>query len=162
LYTNNQPISINEGETIAQVTVFDVARYFIARSNDSEDEGISHLKLQKLIYYAQGYHLALYDTPLFQEEIYAWMHGPVCPDVYRKYKANKANPILEPSDDDFTKIFNQNQIELLDEIYSVLGRFAAWKLRDLTHAEPTWKNHEADASVIPHDEMREYFKTRLN
>nr|WP_293017994.1 type II toxin-antitoxin system antitoxin SocA domain-containing protein [Moorena sp. SIO3I8] len=33
------------------------------------------MKLQKLLYYAQSLHLALYDQPLFDEEIQAWRSG---------------------------------------------------------------------------------------
>ena len=153
---------VKKERCMAQVTAFDVARYFIALSNDSEDEGISNLKLQKLLYYAQGYHLAIYDKPLFNEDIEAWLHGPVCPEVYRKYKSNKENPIFAPSEDDFSQIFTVEQMGLLDEVYYVFGQFAAWKLRDMTHEEIPWKNHEADAGIILHDEMRQYFKTRLN
>ncbi|NTW54251.1 MAG: SocA family protein [Chlorobaculum sp.] len=140
----------------------DVARYFIALSAGSDEEGISNMKLQKLIYYAQGYHLALHDTPLFAEPIEAWMHGPVCPEVYHRYKAFKSAPIYAPSEDDFTAIFSPEQIELLDEVYEVFGQFAAWKLRDMTHEETPWRYHEKNASVIPHDEMRNHFKTSLN
>lgn len=143
-------------------TALDVARYFIALSAGSDEEGISNMKLQKLIYYAQGYHLALHNTPLFPEPIEAWMHGPVCPEVYHRYKGFKSAPIYAPSEDDFAAIFSPEQIELLDEVYEVFGQFAAWKLREMTHEEAPWKNHEKNASVIPHDEMRNHFKTRLN
>jgi uncharacterized phage-associated protein len=145
-----------------KTTAYDVARYFIALGTGSEDEGMSNMKLQKLIYYAQGYHLAIHDTPFFNEPIEAWMHGPVCPDVYRKYKGNGSAPINAPCEDDFASIFSAEQIELLNEVYFVFGQFAAWKLREMTHEEPPWQNHEKDASIIPHDEMKEYFKTRLN
>ena len=148
--------------TIKKITAYDIARYFITCGIDSEEEGISNLKLQKLVYYAQGYHLALYDFPFFDEPIQAWRHGPVCPDVYQKYKSYGARPITEHNDEDFTKTFTKDHLDLLDEVYSVFGQFAVWKLRDMTHEEEPWKNHEALAEEIPQEEMRLYFKTRLN
>lgn len=148
--------------TIKKITACDIARYFITCGIDSEEEGISNLKLQKLVYYAQGYHLALYDLPFFDEPIHAWRHGPVCPVVYHKYKSYGASSITESIDEDFTTIFTTVQLELLVEVYSVFGQFAAWKLRDMTHEEEPWKNHEAMVEEIPKEEMKLYFKTRLN
>lgn len=59
------------------LTCFDVADYFLTQSNEtqSNDENsgdfLSNLKLQKLVYYAQGFSLALLNRPLFNEEIEA-------------------------------------------------------------------------------------------
>ncbi len=55
----------------------DAAKYFLAQTSEDAGDLISNLKLQKLLYYAQGFHLALYDEPLFPEAIEAWTHGPV-------------------------------------------------------------------------------------
>ncbi len=74
--------------------VEDVAKYFIARSDDSQSgELISNLKLQKLLYYAQGLHLALHDRPLFDASIVKWTHGPVVEDIYRRYKSHGSSGI---------------------------------------------------------------------
>lgn len=63
------------------LTANDIAKYFLALSNNEESgELISNLKLQKLLHYAQGFYLALYDQPLFHEPIEAWAHGAVIPD----------------------------------------------------------------------------------
>ena len=51
-------------------------------------EGITHLKLQKLIYYARGISLGMYGKPLFLEKIEAWQHGPVVREVYNFYCPN--------------------------------------------------------------------------
>ncbi len=61
----------------------DISAYFIDYAYRGEEYGelISNLKLQKLLYYAQGFHLALYDKLLFSEDIEAWQHGPVVRDV---------------------------------------------------------------------------------
>lgn len=141
-------------------TVSDVAAYFVQRGTEAEDTGMSNLKLQKLIYYAQGYHLAVYDEPLFPEAIEAWPHGPVCPQVYHKYKHNGRGPI-EDTVEVLPDAFEAPQIELLDEVYEVFGQFSAWKLRDMTHEESPWKDHEANASEIPADALRRHFVTRV-
>ena len=47
-------------------------------------EGLTHLKIQKLLYYADGINLAITGKPLFEDKIYAWPHGPVIKNVYEK------------------------------------------------------------------------------
>jgi uncharacterized phage-associated protein len=143
------------------VTVFDVANYFLSRANESEDSSISNLKLQKLIYYAQGYHLALFDEPFFPEDFEAWTHGPVCPAVYRSYKRFGAGPIVADVKFEPEK-FSQAQLELLDEIQEVFGQFSAWKLRDMTHEDEPWSAKESTAGIIEKSAMRAFYKKRLN
>jgi len=68
----------------------DVARWFLRR-NDIEDKNggaddITDLKLQKLLYYAQGMSLGMRGTCMFADPIEAWQHGPVVPHVYQIYK----------------------------------------------------------------------------
>ena len=67
------------------LTCFDVADYFLAQCDEDSGDIISNLKLQKLVYYAQGFSLAFFGEALFSEPIEAWMHGPVVPALYRKY-----------------------------------------------------------------------------
>ena len=57
--------------------------------NFSHEHGspVSNLKLQKLLYYAQAWHLAFFGAPLFDEDFEAWVHGPVVPRVFRCYRS---------------------------------------------------------------------------
>jgi uncharacterized phage-associated protein len=143
------------------LTCNDIARYFLAQA-DVEDAGdlISNLKLQKLLYYAQGFHLALYDKPLFGERIMAWTHGPVVPDVYHAYKEYGPGAIPPPNDVDFD-IYDDDTRGLLDEVYNVYGQFSAWKLRNMTHEEPPWKEAAPYSSEITLNSMKAYFKTLI-
>ena len=143
--------------------VSNVANYFLSKTIDEEDSKITNLKLQKLLYYAQGFHLALFEKELFNEPIEAWMHGPVSPDAYQLFKKFGANIIpCDECNEKFDEIFSQEQIELLDEVYNIFGQFSGWKLRDMTHEEPTWINNKDTANEISKDEMKEYFKTRVS
>ena len=56
------------------LTAEDTAAYFLALVEEDEGELMSHLKLQKLCYYAQGFHLAITGYPLFTDRIEAWTH----------------------------------------------------------------------------------------
>ncbi len=68
------------------ICVFDVAEYFLSLADEEAGDFLSNLKLQKLVYYAQGFHLALFNRPLFMAAIHAWQHGPVVPELYHAYK----------------------------------------------------------------------------
>jgi uncharacterized phage-associated protein len=144
------------------LTAQDIAEYFLSRVDPDSGDLISNLKIQKLVYYAQGYHLALNGTPLFREEIEAWEHGPVVPVLYRRYKQHGAGPIPIPESIDIEK-YSEDVRELLEELYQVYSQFSAWKLRDMTHAEPPWVDaySRCPSSVISHSAMQEYFKTQL-
>ena len=62
----------------------EVAKYFIIKAyQDGEVATMTNMKVQKLLYYSQSLHLALFCEPLFDEEIQAWRYGPVCPPAYR-------------------------------------------------------------------------------
>lgn len=63
----------------------DIAKKLIFKAQNDEPNGgekLTNLKLQKLLYYQQGFHLAVFGIPLFNEDVEAWMYGPVVPDVY--------------------------------------------------------------------------------
>ncbi len=143
------------------VNVFDVAKYFLLKGDNEEESGICNLKLQKLLYYAQGFHLALFEEPLFDSPIEAWRHGPVCPEVYHQYKNQGGSLISAPKDFEPSSLFNHEQIAFLDEVYEVFGHRRAWKLRNMTHDEPPWANNEINVNEISQDEMADYFKTRV-
>lgn len=138
----------------------EIAKYFLGKTiDDDEENGISHLKLQKLLYYAQGFYLAIYDKPLFPEIIEAWAHGPVVTTLYQDYKEYGSAPIPCPSEIDYS-IYSEETKELLDDIYNVFGQYSGWKLRDMTHQEPPWRETER-GFTISHEILKKYFKTQL-
>jgi uncharacterized phage-associated protein len=139
---------------------YDVAKCFLFLDDAKEGDGITNMKLQKLIYYAQGYFGAIFDTPLFEDNIEAWIHGPVVPNSYHNYKSFGAGRISYENDFNRQSL-TTDEYELIEEIYNVFGQFSAWKLRDMTHVETPWLNHEQKAEVIPFSEIKDYFKNEL-
>ena len=144
---------------MAILSAGDVAEYFLAQLSEDCGDTISNMKLQKLVYYAQGFSLAALGKPIFSERIKVWAHGPVVPSVWVTYTKHGAGAIPAPDGVSFGK-FTQEQRSLLDEVYRVYGQFSAWKLRNLTHAEPPWRDAPKNG-VITHKALREYFKTQL-
>lgn len=144
-------------------TARQVAHYFLSFTDEEAGEFISNMKLQKLCYYAQGFHLALTGKPLFPESIEAWTHGPVIPALYRSYKGCGAGAIL-PNGGFDPSVFDKDTRALMDEVFEMYGQYSAGKLRNMTHEEAPWKDAYAQApsSEISHQAMTDYFKTLLN
>jgi len=138
----------------------DVANKILAKASKSDtDELICNLKLQKMLYYMQGFHLAFFGTPLFDEEIEAWMYGPVVPSVYHAFKSNGNVGI--PFDGKTIEL-NSDEESLFHEVYRVYGNFSAIGLMKLTHSETPWKSVPTGVgSIIEKDTMRKYFKKRI-
>lgn len=137
----------------------DIANKILAKAtlNDGYGELISNLKLQKLLYYMQGFHLAKFDTPLFEEDIEAWTYGPVVPSVYKKYKGS-GNMGISPKEEPI--VLNEQQEELFDKVFEVYGEFSAIGLMNMTHKETPWMNTSL-SSVISRDIMKDFFKKRF-
>ncbi len=150
---------------IEMPSAYQVAQYIIGFSHEHGDP-ISNLKLQKLLYYAQAWHLALYDAPLFGDPIEAWVHGPVVPSVYGEYKMWSWRPIdVEPEEEDF----DSQARDHLDEVMDVYAGLSAYDLEKLTHQEDPWRNARGDLqpdapsnNVISHEDMRDYYKARVD
>ena len=138
-------------------SAIEVARYFAhIAANYEEPEHLTNLHIQKFLYYAQGFHLAMHSgDPLFSEAIEAWPFGPVVPEVYEVYKVHGKGPVVtEPIDpqDHAPEIR-----ELLEAVYETYGQFAAWKLTAMTHGEPPWKRTPS-GQEISYQLLREFFE----
>src|SRR5947209_7323023 len=102
------------------ITANTVANYFLALAQDCE-ELITNLKLNKLVYYTQAWHLALHYQPMFGDKVEAWVHGPVIPTVYDIYKQFRWAPIIIDRLDieQIKQQFDPEQLELLNDIEEV-------------------------------------------
>ena len=116
-----------------------VADWFLSRINTESGDTISPLKLQKLVYYAQAWHLTVFNTPLFDEKIEAWMHGPVAPSVYYRFQEVCRDCVIEIENIEIEKVdFSPESEQLLSEVYAIYGEHSASYLEALTHNETPW------------------------
>lgn len=144
------------------IPVQEVANYFLNKLDIETEDCISNLKLQKLVYYAQGFVMAIKDKKLFNEPIEAWEHGPVVRVLYNKYKANGKSGIMRTEGLEYPQLEQYPEImEILDEVYQVYGQFSAWKLRNMTHDETPWLDTSRN-EVITDCKMLTFFKTQIN
>ncbi|HWS84323.1 MAG TPA: type II toxin-antitoxin system antitoxin SocA domain-containing protein [Ktedonobacteraceae bacterium] len=151
------------------ITANTVADYFLALANEIE-ELITNLKLNKLAYYTQAWHLALFKEPMFEDKIEAWVHGPVLPVVYDTYRHFKWAPIIrhDLKLEEIRQQFSTEQQELLDDIVEIYLPKTAYELEQLTRDEDPWviardglEPDKASHNVITHDAMQKYFAELL-
>ena len=139
--------------------VKDIANWFLIYNlfieTDQGADGISNLKLQKLLYYAQSAFLALKNELLFSNEIVAWQHGPVIEEIYHKYKDFGSGDI-EVNIENGPQIDKETE-KILMNVYDTFGEYSAWGLRNLTHSEKPWLETPLN-KVISTETMKESFK----
>jgi len=139
-----------------------IAKHFLSIPDEDAGELISNLKLQKLLYYAQGYALAMNgeNEPLFNDKVYAWKHGPVVKSVYNHYASCGSGALPRES----APQIDSETREFLNEIYRIYGRFAAWVLREMTHREKPWLDHykhDIRDIEIPRADLASFFRENV-
>lgn len=141
------------------VDVLNVAEFFVQIVNQSEDDQITNLKLNKLLYYAQGVHLARTGSPLFSNQIEAWPLGPVVPSVYHQYKCCGKNPISMSEESIDRSLFSAEELDTMLDVLREFGQYTGSKLVSLTHMPGTpWSEaHLANKTNIKLDTIREFF-----
>jgi len=147
-------------------TAHNIAHYLIGFANDHGDF-ISNLKLQKLLYYAQGWHLAIYGTRLFPDKFQAWVHGPAVPSIYQCYRAFGHRPIeIDASLENLSirPSLTPQQDEFLNELLGVYFQYNAYTLELMTHRETPWIQarqgipaDEPSQNELDEDIMKAYF-----
>lgn len=148
-----------------------VANWFIDVSGRQGQE-ITAMKIQKLVYYAHAWSLALDNKPLVNERVEAWRWGPVFPDIYDAAKHFGSKPVtsrLSNFYDDPPVIDDSDyRISLLQKIWTLYGNYSAAQLSRMTHApgEPWEKAWETDPGRrnmdIDEETIKTIFKKKLN
>src|SRR3954462_594180 len=110
--------------------VDDVAAAVLARSGP-----VTTMKLQKLIYYCQAWHLVRTNSALFDDRIEAWPQGPVVPSIYRKHRTRYDVSSWPAGDAD---ALSPGEKDTVDWVLGKYGHMSAESLSKLTHIEPPW------------------------
>ena len=143
-------------------SVIDIANKVIANTNLGPGETISNLKLQKMLYYLQGFFIAIFDNKLFPETIEAWQYGPVVKEAYLHFKSFGSSSIILNGDEKIIE-FSAQENELFLEVMEEYGQFSAVKLMNMTHEELPWKKtfNENPQGEISYELLKEFFKTQI-
>jgi|SRR6185312_12069435 len=141
------------------IRAIDVADYILQAHGT-----MSAMKLQKLVYYAQAWHLVWEDRELFSEEIQAWANGPVVPCLYSLHQGSFS---LSPGffQGDISRLTTHSK-DVIDRVLKFYGDKDAQWLSDLTHMEQPWKTARIGlvdgvrgSSVISIESMAEYYSS---
>lgn len=144
-----------------------IADQFLRIAWDSA-EVLDPMKLQKLVYFAHGWHLALTDgDPLIREGIEAWKFGPVIPSIYHAFKKYGAQPIDRPVIQNREAQVDAATLALLEKVWELYGHYSGWRLSNLSHAEGspwrrTYRGHRSRGAIIANCVIRDYFKEQMS
>jgi uncharacterized phage-associated protein len=164
----------------APYPVVAIVDWFIRR-NQSDQMSLTHLKIQKLLYFAQGHHLARFDEPLFDENFQAWRYGPVVVSVYHQLKDSGDNEIKTPLQDQTLKSVvshaaplaidedDWRTIEFLESFWPIYAPLKPWGLvslanrdngpwRKIAEAVSSWKT---ESRVVPTELLRQHFSSHV-
>lgn len=155
----------------------EVIAYAFVKKGIEEDNPVTQMKFQKLIYFAQGLHLAQGCGPLINEDFQAWKYGPVVPKLYQAYKFYGSNPIT-----DLRHLFWLNdkeqerleiEVEKLDKkakntiniTWETLKKANAVRLSAWTHEVGSpWHKYYIEGAEnieIPNKDIESYFKSQF-
>ncbi|WP_147819179.1 Panacea domain-containing protein [Salidesulfovibrio onnuriiensis] len=152
-------------------TINDACDYIISKLS-ADDVGLSVLKLQKLLYYCQSWHLAFGQGKLFEGKFQAWVHGPVNREIYDRFKDDKMlySAVVH---EDIRKDFKAESIpekarQCIDAVLDVYAKYTGDQLEYLTHQELPWKDargrlelHERCENDISEDTMQQFYAAKL-
>ena len=150
------------------LSAVDVANELIRVAHEM-GKSISNMKLQKLLYLAQGIHLAMKnDTPLFKDSIEAWKYGPVVPSTYHKFKIYFSGeiPVAHPFSNESDRL-SEEQKKLVRRVVELYGGLSAIALSNFTHLQDSpWYEAYDDAdnlsAEITTSSISAYFKDWIN
>nr|WP_198955655.1 type II toxin-antitoxin system antitoxin SocA domain-containing protein [Frankia sp. CcI49] len=120
----------------------DVAAYILDQAGP-----MTAMKLQKLVYYSQAWHLVWDDEPLFPEQIQAWANGPVVYELFDKHRGQYT--VEAPWRWGSSNALTSDQRETIDEVLRSYAEFTAQQLSVLSHSELPWQ--EARRGLQPFD-----------
>lgn len=159
------------------VSINDIADYMILMCHENGIK-ISPLKLQKLLYYIQAWHLVYFNKQkIFNEMPQAWVNGPVYPTIYHRFShipmydpitIEKANISTSLSDKAKSLKLSKEQYEFIDSIFQFYGVMDHDRLVFLTHAEAPWSEKrigllpfEASTEELSEKTMYDYYYQRM-
>lgn len=153
-------------------TIGQISDYIILRLNTDGNSDLTSLKLQKLLYYVQAWHLAFFGIPMFEGEFQAWVHGPVNREIYNLYKATKYtySPITleDMTDKEVASKLTENELLHVNNILDAYAGYTPTQLEFMTHNEAPWQEsrkgltqYARGEKVINEGHMAEFYAARL-
>lgn len=156
-------------------TSLDAANEFIRLARE-DGRTLTQMQLQKLVYIAHGWRLALTDEPLTTDEVQAWDFGPVYPELYevlKKYGRAAVTDYVKDMQSFWVELWNSGSSDeikinldtvdkqIIERVFDQYGSFPAYQLSAITHETGTpWsQTYERSRSRPISDEtIKAHFK----
>ena len=135
------------------INVLSLSNHIISLFEENEQK-ITNLKLQKILYYVQGYFFKKFNREAFPEEIYCWQYGPVVPIAYYEYNLFGSKPLVSTNED--SVMLTTDESELIDKIVEKCQNIASSSLVNKTHSEAPWKT-AASGHIITKQSIKKFF-----
>lgn len=145
----------------AKYNVIDICEY-IVNWFYGENELITHLKLQKILYFVQANFLVELGYPCFKEDILAWDLGPVVREAYNIYHIYGNAPLLTEKEESLK--LPKEEKDCIEEILEQVKNSSAYGLVKLTHSHDPWKNTYNEGKgkdkVIKNEDILSFYKDK--
>jgi uncharacterized phage-associated protein len=154
--------------------IHDVCDYVIFRTTGEGNGFLSHLKLQKILYYTQSWYLAYEKNSLFDGKFQAWIHGPVNREIYNRFKDSKymystINMVDIKMDDLAFNVLSEEEKDHINSVLEAYAPFSDVQLEKMTHDERPWiearsgfEPFQRCEKEINEKTMQDYYASRIN
>lgn len=152
--------NVGERRVNGMLNANDVANFFIEVGSYNDNTEMTNARINKLLYFAQGWHLALKGTPLFNEDFEAWDYGPIINSIYQKYKSHKKGLITKPDDDFSIDDISEDDFEFLSDVFTFYVNDSTYALIKETHKKDSpWERVYACGmnNKINKEDIKNYF-----
>ncbi len=155
-----------------KIDSIELAKFILAKLG-----GMPRLKLQKLIYYIEAWHLAIFKESIILDRFRAWVHGPVSIKVWHKFKSSDSpvfNDVSVSAKEarravaEVESALVVDQLDLIKDVLKEYGGLSAYELEALTHSELPWRearagiaSDEPSNAVISKVTMQKFYRNRL-
>ena len=138
-------------------TVMFVSNYIIDRLHQ-EGKDVNNIRLQKILYYAQGYNLKVFGRRLFLNDVVQWQYGPSVPSAWFEYSVYGSSPIQVPSQNERPSGVTRVELELAMEVARACLDYGIGELIEKSKSEPPVQGLELRERVTV-KAMKRYFAT---
>ncbi|MCC6589757.1 MAG: SocA family protein [Bryobacterales bacterium] len=148
---------------VVLVSAHVVANAFLALARE-ENRALTNMQLQKLVFLAQGYCLAILGRPLYYHRIHAWQWGPVIPKLYKvlqRYGSGDVTEPLEVPQSEEDQEIGPDEQKIIRAVWNAYKSYSGAQLSALTHRKGTpWSETWAKEKfgVIPEEVIADYYR----
>lgn len=153
--------------------VIPVTNSILAIGNSEKTNDLTHLKLQKILYFLHGHYLAETGEPLIDDNFEAWPYGPVVPSLYSELKHYGPRLIDEyiferktgeekPSAYFISKEHRPEFWDILKKVWAKYNKYSASQLSSMTHEPGTPWSISPKNFAIDNELIKRHFKNKTN